>query len=278
VAIAFLLRDDLSAFLDQRPGSQSDGRHLRAGVPGTGLRGAAADVVGYLGTHGASFLAEIARGTRRLPGEVETALWDLVAWGIVTGDGLAGLRRLIQSTPRARARHRRALALATPHSLRRSLPAGRWSLWGAEAGGLTAEERDEIQARQFLRRYGIVFRDLLVRERCAPPWRRLLDVYRRWEAKGEIRGGRFVAGFTGEQFALPEAVESLRTVRRAPDETQEVVVSAADPLNLTGILFPGSRLSPLSGMAIALRNGVPVDSAPHGALLARLRRAAAAGV
>ncbi len=273
VPIAFLLRDDLPAFMDGSQDTRAASEDRAAG-----LRGAAADVIRYLAEHGASFLAEIARGTRRLPGEVETALWELVSLGMVTGDGLAGLRGLLQSNPRVRARHRRALALATPHALRRSLPAGRWSLWGTQPGGLSPDERDEAQARQFLRRYGVVFRDLLARERCAPPWRRLLVVYRRWEAQGEVRGGRFVSGFTGEQFALPEAVEALRAVRRGPDETQDVVISAADPLNLVGVLLPGSRVSPLSGMAIALRNGVPVDVAPHGALLARLRRAGLSGV
>ncbi len=267
VPIALLLRDDLPALLNRPPGELSM----------AGARGAAADVARYLNEHGASFLVEIARGTRRLPGEVEAALWELVSLGMVTGDGLAGLRRLIQGTPRARARHRRALTLTAPHAARRSPPAGRWALWGTGAGDLAREDRHEMLARQLLRRYGVIFRDLLTRERSTPSWRVLLAIYRRWEAQGEIRGGRFVAGFTGEQFALPQAVEALRAVRRAPEETQDVVISAADPLNLVGIILPGSRVSPLSGMAIALRNGVPVDVAPHGALLARLRQPSVAG-
>ncbi len=262
VPITFVLRDDLPAFLDRAPGAGGDG-----------LRGAAADVSQYLRDRGASFLTEIARGVRRLPAEVETALWELVSRGVVTGDGLAGLRRLVQGNARSRTRHRRALAIAHPDPGRRSPPAGRWALWGTPEGSVSADDRDEIRARQLLRRYGVVFRDLLIRERCAPEWRTLLNVYRRWEAQGEIRGGRFVAGFTGEQFALPEAVEALRAVRRSRDETEVVVISAADPLNLVGIVLPGSRVSPLSGLAIALRNGVPVDVAPHGALLARLRHA-----
>ncbi len=272
VPVAFALREDLPVFLERAPGD----------VDGAGLRGAAADVARYLETHGASFLPEIARGTRRLPGEVEAALWELVALGIVAGDGLAGLRRLIQGSPRARARHRRALSLHTPRRRAEALwggtlpPAGRWALWGAEAGGVAREQRDERLARQLLRRYGVVFRDLLARERGLPPWRSLVAIYRRWEAQGELRGGRFVAGFPGEQFALPEAVDALRAVRRAPDDAQDVVISAADPLNLVGIVLPGTRISPLSGMAIAYRNGVPVDVAPHGALLARLRRRALA--
>jgi ATP-dependent helicase Lhr and Lhr-like helicase len=262
VPIAFMLREDLPAFVDG---------HIeeRCAVP---LRGAAADVVAYLRSHGASFLPEITRGVRRLPAEVEPALWELVALGLVSGDGLAGLRRLITGNARSRSRYRRALSLAGAHATRRPLPAGRWALWGSPGDPLEPEARNEILARQFLRRYGVVLRDLLARERSAPPWRVLSAILRRWEAEGQIRGGRFVAGFTGEQFALPGAVEMLRAVRRAPDETEEVVISAADPLNLAGIILPGTRVSPLSGLAIALRNGVVVDVAPQGALLARLGR------
>ncbi len=279
VPIALLLRGDMPVFLPAQVAGRSTGDPRWEG-----LRGAAANVARFLEDHGASFLSEIVRGTRRLPGEVETALWELVSHGVATGDGLAGLRRLILGSPRARTRHRRALARLAPRtgahgpwgpawqSARKSPPAGRWALWGTDAGGVAREDRDEILGRQFLRRYGIVFRDLLARERSAPPWRVLLTMYRRWEARGEIRGGRFVGGFAGEQFALPEAVEALRAVRRAGEETQDVVISAADPLNLIGIILPGARVSPLSGMAIALRNGVPVDTAPYGALVARLRR------
>jgi ATP-dependent helicase Lhr and Lhr-like helicase len=270
VAIAFVLRDDLPAFLPVSPKADTAPPAAEAG-----LRGAAADVARYLREHGASFLPEILRGVRRLPAEVETALWELVSLGVVTGDGLAGLRRLIHGTARARGRQRRALALAASSGGRRPLPAGRWSLWGTSTDILQGDEREALLARQLLRRYGIVFRDLLARERCAPSWRALLALYRRWEAQGEIRGGRFVAGFAGEQFALPEAVEAMRDVRRAPEESREVVICAADPLNLVGIILPGSRISPLSGLGIALRNGVPGDVGPHGALLARLGSLAA---
>ncbi|HKX17274.1 MAG TPA: hypothetical protein VJT33_04610, partial [bacterium] len=134
--------------------------------------------------------------------------------------------------------------------------------------------RDAGVARQLLRRYGVVFRDVLARERALPPWRRLLDVYRRWEAQGEVRGGRFVAGVAGEQYALPGAVEALRAVRREADEVTDVVISAADPLNLAGILLPGERISPLSGLALVLRSGVLIDTGPYGALLASRRAAA----
>ncbi len=267
VPIAFIIRDDLPVFVDHAP--QEAGSRV--------LSSAAADVIRYLEERGASFLPEIARGARRLPSEVEGALWELVARGLVSSDGLAGLRRLVQATPKWQRRHRRALALVGAHRERRPLPAGRWALWGMDTAPIAQGERDAARARQLLRRYGVVFRDLLARDRCAPPWRVLLEIYRRWEAQGEIRGGRFVAGFVGEQFALREAVEVLRAVRRGPAEEEDVVISAADPLNFVGILLPGSRVSPLSGLAIAHRNGVPMSIAPHGALLARLQQGALVG-
>jgi ATP-dependent Lhr-like helicase len=119
----------------------------------------------------------------------------------------------------------------------------------------------EQLARQYLRRYGVVFRDLLAREAGAPPWRELLRVYRALEARGAIRGGRFVSGFSGEQFAAPEAVEALRAVRRAPREGAERVdVSAADPLNLVGVLTPGARVPAVLGNRVAYVDGVPSEA------------------
>ena len=131
-------------------------------------------------------------------------------------------------------------------------------------------------ARQLLRRYGVVFRELLAREARAPAWRILLGIYRRLEARGEIRGGRFVAGFIGEQFALPEAVEALRAVRRKKDEAETVIVNAADPLNQVGILTPGARVSPYSNQVIAYRAGVPVEVGDLGAVMHRLTRGVSA--
>lgn len=275
--LAFLLRDDLPVLID-RPRSLEEALE--------GLSSAAADVVRYLEAHGASFLGDIAKGARRLPSEVEDALWELVASGLVSGDGVAGLRRLLRP---GRASRRRHLMLRTrlpggrwsmpggPHGVYgtthgRPLPTGRWSLWAQSAELPGREEHAEAWARLLLRRYGVVLRDLLLRERGAPPWRSLLEIYRRLEARGEIRGGRFVDGPLGEQFALPEAVEALRAVRRAPEETAVVVISAADPLNLVGTFLPGARISPFSGLVIAHRNGVPVESGPPGVLFSRLQR------
>src|SRR5437773_845893 len=190
-------------------------------------------------------MPDIVKGTRRLPAEVEDALWELVAHGVVSGDGVAGLRQLLHGGGRHRDRRRfRAYGAARsgPYGggLRthgRSLPVGRWSLWQG-AADVESHGRDEAIARQLLRRYGVVFRDLVAREPLAPGWRVLLGVYRRWEAAGEIRGGRFVVGFVGEQFALPEAVESLRAVRRAPEDREVVVVSASG--TLAADVFPYS--------------------------------------
>jgi ATP-dependent helicase Lhr and Lhr-like helicase len=122
-----------------------------------------------------------------------------------------------------------------------------------------------------LRRYGVVFREVLAREKRAPAWRALLDVYRRWEARQEVRGGRFVSGFVGEQSALPEAVEALRGSRRAHPDDRAVLITAADPTNLVGIVTPGARVSQASGLAIAFRDGVPIGTGPLGELRSRLR-------
>jgi ATP-dependent Lhr-like helicase len=158
----------------------------------------------------------------------------------------------------------------------RHVPVGRCSLL-REPGDATRSRgedpgRDEAFARQLLRRYGVIFRDLLARQTRAPSWRTLLGINWRLEARGEIRGGRFVQGFTGEQFALQEAVESFRAVRRKRDGQEVILMAAADPLNLVGILTPGSRVSPLSSQAILYVDGVPVEIGEPHAIRARLQR------
>ena len=150
---------------------------------------------------------------------------------------------------------------------------GRWSLWRPGFGDepVSSEAMIEIHARQLLQRYGVVFRELLARETLVPSWRSLLGVYRRLEAKGEIRGGRFVNGFVGEQFALPQALDALRALRRIPVSEEIVLISAADPLNLIGIITPGARLSPYSNQVIAYRDGLVVGTGLRGELLSRLQ-------
>jgi ATP-dependent Lhr-like helicase len=203
-------------------------------------------------------------------------LAELVALGIVNSDSFGGLRALLipadRRRPPAGGRRRRRIALFGMDA------AGRWALVrrqplaGADAEPDTTrptttrpteklqdEEAIEHVARTLLKRWGVVFWRLLAREAdWLPPWRDLLMCYRRLEARGEIRGGRFVAGFTGEQFAAPEAIGLLRDTRRKPHSQSHVSLSGADPLNLVGILTPGARLPSLSGNRLLYRDGIPV--------------------
>ena len=197
------------------------------------LGASARALVDLLGRCGACFLPDLAAMTGRLPGEVEGALWELVSAGLVTCDGFAGLRTLLDPPPRHRPR-------------RPGQGGGRWALLRPPrpADAPPAASPLEPVARQLLARWGVIFRDLLGREPLAPPWRELLPVYRALEARGEIRGGRFVAGLSGEQYALPAAVESLRAVRRAPGNGERVELSGADPLNLVGGILPGRAAFP----------------------------------
>ena len=153
------------------------------------------------------------------------------------------------------------------------MPVGRWSLWRSRHAdpSMSSDAAAERRARQLLRRYGIVFRELLARETIMPSWRSLLSIYRRLEARGEIRGGRFVEGFVGEQFALPEAVDALRRIRHESASGETVIISAADPLNLIGITMPGARVSPYSNQAIAYRDGLVAGVALLGELFSRLQ-------
>ncbi len=206
------------------------------GTPDTSsLSHAAQDVLAALQSNGASFFLELARHAHRLPAEVEDGLWELLAGGFVTGDGFDNLRAL--TDPKRRKGEGRGDKKRPRHA------AGRWALVARGASMRSAEERVENFARQLLLRWGVLLRDLLVRETLAPPWRDLLPVLRRMEARGEIRGGRFVQGFTGEQYARPEALEMLRRIRRQADRAPAVQVANADPLNLTGIIMPGPRVS-----------------------------------
>jgi ATP-dependent helicase Lhr and Lhr-like helicase len=210
-----------------------------------------------------------------LPTQVENGLWELVACGLVTGDGIAGLRTLLMPDTKRHPTRRLAGRWLRGRPSARLMPVGRWSLlrpvWTRESTAGAPQFRDEAMARQLLRRYGVVFRELLARELPMPSWRVLLPIYRRLEARGEIRGGRFVAGFIGEQFALPEAIDGLRAVRRQSKVSETVIVAAADPLNVVGILTPGPRLSPFTQQVIVYRSGVPIEIGALGAITSRLR-------
>jgi len=187
-----------------------------------------------------------------LPTQVEDSLGELVAWGLVSADAFSGLRALLR--PAQRRRRARPGGPAMEET-------GRWALVNAPLRAEGADEREPIHhiAMALLRRYGVVFRALLAREAgWLPPWRELVAVYRRLEARGDIRGGRFVAGFPGEQYALPEAVGKLRKVRDRPPDGRRAVISAADPLNLSGFVIPGPRIAALAANRLLYRDGILV--------------------
>ncbi|MDD4933753.1 MAG: hypothetical protein PHO89_09855, partial [Methylacidiphilaceae bacterium] len=199
-------------------------------------------VLSYLQAHGPSFFSDIQEGCGLLRGETVEGLAELSGSGFARSDGFSGLRLFLPERERRKAQH---------------APAGRWSLIPS-LPALGDEERAEAIARVLLRRYGIVFRALLAREEALPPWWRLLAAYRRLEARGEIRGGRFVAGFSGEQFALPEAAAALWKIREQPTPDGWISVCGADPANLIGIVTPGERLPALAGNRLLYRDGEPV--------------------
>ena len=224
---------------------------------------------------GALFFTEIVRRTGLLPSQVEETLSQLAALGFVTSDSFDGLRALLvpsnkrPTLGRNEGKRRRKTNLASIEF------AGRWSLLRAHfasdseppRNGAVSNSRDEAMekfARVLLRRYGVVFRRLLDRESLAITWYELGRIYRRWEARGEIRGGYFVGGVSGEQFALPEAIGLLRSVRKASPKGELIVLSAADPLNLQGILTPGPRITALTTNRILFSDGLPMAALEAG--------------
>ncbi|MGH8654511.1 MAG: DEAD/DEAH box helicase [Gammaproteobacteria bacterium] len=223
------------------------------------LSGTAKRVREYLKQQGASFFQDIVEASGGIKAQVQDALGELVSAGCVSSDSFAGLRGLLApSTKRPRLWGKRNLASVTTGLEQ----AGRWALIAPPPrSGPAADEkplRDELIARALLRRYGVVFRRLLLREHLPLPWRDLLTIYRLLEARGEIRGGRFISNASGEHFALPEAVSSLRALRRKQSQGELVSVSAADPLNLVGVLTPGPRVPAFTSNRILYRDGVPV--------------------
>lgn len=221
----------------------------------------AKNIYHYLQQHGASFFSDIVHGVDHLKAEIETGLWELVAAGKITADGFDNLRALIEPNRRLKRRGRRT-------QLRFSI--GRWSLLHHRASDtpIDMQKHAEAVCWMLLKRYGVVFRDLILREKNLPRWRELLVAFRRLEDRGEIRGGRFVSGFLGEQFALPYAVDSLRAMRKANssneknhsnnDNAETITISAVDPINLVGIILPGARVAAFSGKRVMLRGGVQV--------------------
>ncbi|HTZ08012.1 MAG TPA: helicase-related protein, partial [Acidimicrobiales bacterium] len=255
--VTFALRQDLPWLLRAARGES---------VPAEPAHGPGRDVLEALRHGGAMFHAELRQATGRLPVEVEEGLWDLVARGLVTADGFQAVRSLLSARESWKRRHRHEQRLRT--GLRR-VPArleggeGRWALLpGAGAPAAVDLERDELAelvAGQLLARWGVVCWDVTARENLALPWREVVWALRRLEARGVIRGGRFVVGLAGEQYALPEAVEELRRVRRSARQGQRVTVNAADPLNLVGIVLPGSRVTAVRTNSVTYVDGVPLD-------------------
>jgi ATP-dependent Lhr-like helicase len=270
------------------------------GAPTAPSAGAGRDVLDLLESKGALFYDDVVRESGRLATDVERGMWDLVARGLITADGFQALRSLMASTKRrsfrrpARARLFRTLATGTP--------SGRWSLLPTAPRPLDApasahpepvegraddnghhdnapfspEDLAEAWAEQLLFRYGVVFRDLVKREGISVPWRNILRQLRRMEAQGLVRGGRFVGGFYGEQYARPEAVESLRKVRRIAKSDELVRVSAVDPLNLAGIITPGAKVPAIHTKSVVFRDGVPITEEEAERLASEARLAAAA--
>jgi len=249
IGISLMLREDLAPLrLPLRP------------LPELLPQGDAGQVIAVLSRYGALFFHEIVQKSGLLPAQVEAALWELVAAGLLSGDGFGSIRSLTTSVRRDADRLRRRLKLRG-RSVRSSRGGnGRWwilsPLEEGDAAGAT-ERRDaalEFWCRQLLERYGVVFRDLLAREEAAPPWRELLPIYRKLESRGEIRGGRFVTGVGGEQFLLPEVVDLLR---QDPEKSsgKAQVISAADPMNLVGILVGGSKVPATASNTVAFSAG-----------------------
>jgi ATP-dependent Lhr-like helicase len=207
--------------------------------------GVAATTLDALTRRGALFPADLLLATGLVREELAGGLWDLVGRGLVTGDGFQPLRDLMAS---GRASQRRGHAVQ-----------GRWSLVArVESERLASDDLADRVAGQLLARYGVVFRELSARESFTVPWRDVVRALRRREARGLARGGRFVSGFLGEQYALPEAVDALRRVRRAARTGELVRVRACDPLNVVGILLPGPRVPSHSGVWVTYQDGAQV--------------------
>jgi ATP-dependent Lhr-like helicase len=208
--------------------------------------GDARAVLDSLRARGASFIADLGFACGFDEARVRAALGDLVAAGLVASDGFGGLRSIV-----------RASSGRLPIPGPRTQGTGRWSVLHG-GSGVDRETAVETQARALLRRYGVVFRRVLAREANPAPWRELVRVYRRLEARGDIRGGRFVSGMSGEQFALADAVERLRETRRTPPDGRCLAISAADPLNLAGIVTSGERVRAVAATRVVYRDGVPL--------------------
>ena len=229
--------------------------------------GAASQLLRLLEERGALFFDELVDGTRRLATDVEGGLRELVASGLAHADGFQGLRQLIRPNKQAAKRRPR---YGGGGVFIGEGPAGRWASL-PPAVAVDAEDEEELAerlAQLLLRRYGVVSRELATRESFTLPWREVLRALRRLEARGEIRGGRFIQGLIGEQFALPQAIDQMRAVRRSALTGERVEVAASDPCNLVGILLPGAKVAARLGASLVLVDGAPAEDAAAGGLAA----------
>jgi ATP-dependent Lhr-like helicase len=256
--ITMTIRDDLPWLLCAARGDR------RPADPGPG---GTADVLDALRQRGALFPHDLASLTGRLPSQVEEALWDGVARGLITADGFRAVRSLFARRVAAQAtgstftspRLRRASQRVAQRGALTARAAGRWSLLPEPAADCDPDDLAEAVAEQLAARWGVVFRDLLARENLAVPWREVLWALRRMEARGTVCGGRFVHGFSGEQFAHPDAVGPLREIRKRPRTGETVTLSGADPLNLAGIVLPGPRVPALRTNSVTYVDGALKD-------------------
>jgi ATP-dependent helicase Lhr and Lhr-like helicase len=246
--ITLTIRDDLPWLLRAARGD------LAPAEPGPGRT---RDILDALREHGALFRPDLATISGRLPAEVEEALWEGVARGLVTADGFRAVRSLLHRGGRPGPLPRRGLRRGIGGAGAGSN--GRWCLLPPPAAAPDRDELAEAVAEQLAARWGVVFRDLACRESLAVPWRDVLWALRRMEARGTIRGGRFVAGFSGEQFAHPDAADLLRTVRKQPHTGHRVRISAADPLNLTAVVLPGPRVPAIPSNSVTYVDGAVPD-------------------
>jgi len=223
------------------------------------VNGSTAEVLEVLRARGASFANDLSAATRQLPDAVERALWDGVARGLVMCDGFAAIRSLMKARRTNAAAHHGRFSRLRRGAAATSGVAGRWALVPPAESDMDRHDLAEAVAEQLLNRWGVLFRDLAVRDGLRLPWREIQWALRRLEDRGLIRGGRFVSGFSGEQYALPAAVEQLARVRKAPRTAERVVVNATDPLNLVGVIVPGETVA-----AVRTNQVVYVDGLPDG--------------
>jgi ATP-dependent Lhr-like helicase len=263
--ISLFLRSDLQWLSARSPATETDS-----------LSSPAAQVYELLQHHGAMFAADLINETQMVAVQMDDVLGELVSRGLVTADGFSGLRQLIKEKGRSSNRSPRRLRPGLLRNRKPNSGTGRWSLWrNPEENSELGSERTlntvfnegadvEQWAWQLLRRWGVVFRDVMVRESGAPRWFDLLQRYRRMEARGEIRGGRFISGVAGEQFALGETIRRLRQLRDETSQQEVIILSAADTLNLAGIVTDHPRIRGTAANRVAYLDGVPVAAMQSG--------------